>query len=132
MREVKYIADCGKRMLDELNDKNISITTMSRATGLSRTTIYEFVFNGRNTNSNALAKMCAYVGVSADYILGLSKKKKHNGTSIPVSVYEYDRFIGTFPSLKQASEFVGVRVGTASRWLNGRNKNKRYIFKEAE
>lgn len=66
--------DCGKRMQDILNAKNIDITEMSRKTGVSRTAIYNFVYNGIDTSSMRLAKICAYCGVSIDYIMGLKKE----------------------------------------------------------
>ena len=133
MRDVHYIPDCGKRMRDVLNEKNISITEMSRATGMSRTTIYQFVLEGRNTNVRCLAKMCAYAGVSADYIMGLTvKENRRNGKRVPTAVYRGDKCLGVFPSLKSASEFAQVTVASASRVLNGMYKTtKGFSFKEA-
>ena len=61
-----YTPDCGSRMLDVINRKNLNITAMSRCTGIARTTIYDFLYNGTDTTSARLAKMCRYCGVSAD------------------------------------------------------------------
>ena len=69
-----YIPDCGERMRDVLNTKNINLTDMERATGISRSTIYSFVYKGTDISTSRLAKMCAYCGVSTDYILGLKKE----------------------------------------------------------
>ena len=66
--------DCGKRMQDVLNSKNIDITDMAKRTGLSRSTIYYFVYNGTDISSTRLAKICAYCGVSMDYVMGLKKE----------------------------------------------------------
>ena len=72
-KKIYYTPDCGSRMLDVINKKNLNITNMSKCTGISRTTIYAFLYNGTDTTSARLAKMCRYCGVSADYILGLKE-----------------------------------------------------------
>lgn len=73
IKQVYYIPDIGKRLLEVLYEKGITITDMSRGTGIARTTIYEFLYNGRDTTCMRLAKMCRYCGVSTDYILGLKE-----------------------------------------------------------
>lgn len=69
-----YIPDYGKRMQNVFNDKKINLTDMERVTGISRSTIYSFVYNGTDISTSRLAKICAYCGTSADYILGLKKE----------------------------------------------------------
>lgn len=68
-----YIPDCGKRMQDVLNDKHINLTDVERVTGISRSTIYSFVYKGTDISASRLTKICAYCGVSTDYILGLKE-----------------------------------------------------------
>ena len=69
-----YIPDCGKRMQNVLNEKRINLTAMEKVTGISRSTIYSFVYNGTDISTARLAKICAYCGVSMDYVMGLKKE----------------------------------------------------------
>lgn len=71
-KEPMYIMGSGDRLMDIILKKNISLTDISRGTGISRSTIYSFVYDNIDISSARLAKICAYVGVSTDYILGLS------------------------------------------------------------
>lgn len=70
-RKVYYLVSSGKRFLDVINAKNINLTDLSRATKISRATVWNFIYNGMDISSARLAKICAYCGVSTDYILGL-------------------------------------------------------------
>jgi transcriptional regulator with XRE-family HTH domain len=69
------IYGAGQRMLEVILKKNIEITELAHITGLSRTTIYCFLYNGTDISSARLAKLCAAVGVSTDYILGLKREE---------------------------------------------------------
>lgn len=132
--EIFTTPDSGRRLLDVINAKDISLTEMSNSTGLSRSTIYNFLYYGTDISSVRLMKMCAYCGVSMDYILGLTDRKdpRRTGRKVKTAVYDGEKCIGVFPSLNQAAEFVGVKVGCASRVLNGLYKTTRgrYSFKE--
>ena len=70
-REPMYIMGSGDRLMDVILKKDISITAISNATGIARGTIYAFVYENVDISSARLAKICAYVGVSTDYILGI-------------------------------------------------------------
>lgn len=70
-REPLYIMGSGDRLMDEILKKDISLTSISNNTGVARSTIYAFVYENRDISSAKLAKICAYVGVSTDYVLGL-------------------------------------------------------------
>lgn len=73
-RQVFNAYTSGRRLLDIVLEKDINISEMGRKTGLSRTTIYEFLYNGKDISSIRLMKLCAYCGVSMDYIMGLKKE----------------------------------------------------------
>ena len=73
-KEPMYIMGSGDRVMEEILKKNISITDISKATGISRSTIYGFVYNNIDISSARLAKICAYIGISTDYVLGLSRR----------------------------------------------------------
>ena len=66
-----YIMGSGDRLMDVILKKDISITDISKATGIARGTIYSFVYENVDISSARLAKICAYIGVSTDYILGI-------------------------------------------------------------
>lgn len=70
-KEPMYIMGSGDRLMDEILKQDISLTELSRRTGISRSTIYAFVYNNIDISSARLAKLCSAVGVSTDYILGL-------------------------------------------------------------
>lgn len=74
MKHRYLIPNVGKRVQDILNDKDINITDMAARTGVSRTAIYNFVYSGMDISSARLAKICAYCGVSMDYVMGLKKE----------------------------------------------------------
>lgn len=132
--EIFTTPESGKRLLGIINAKNINLTEMANSTGLSRSTIYSFLYNGTDISSMRLMKLCAYCGISTDYVLGMTDRKDPHraGRKVKTAVYDGENCIGVFPSLKQASEFVGVKVGSASRILNGMYKTTRgrYSFKE--
>lgn len=73
VKKCYYMVDAGKRMQDVLNTKDVNLTELSRKTGISRNTVWNFVYNGIDISSARLAKICAYCGVSTDYILGLKE-----------------------------------------------------------
>lgn len=69
------IPDAAKRMRDAILVRNINMTDLAKETKLSRNTICEFIYHGRDISSEKLRRLCVAVGVSADYILGLRTKK---------------------------------------------------------
>lgn len=70
-KQPMYIIGSGERLMDIILEKDITLTELSRSTGISRSTIYSFVYDNIDISSARLAKLCAVVGVSTDYILGL-------------------------------------------------------------
>lgn len=76
-RRVYNICSSGKRMMEAIYEKDVSIHKLSEATGIEESTIYKFLQDGRDISSMRLAKLCAYLGVSMDYIMGLSEGKNN-------------------------------------------------------
>lgn len=74
MKSAGRVSDCGERLRQEILKRDIDLTEMARRIGMSRTTIYNFLYDGTDTSSLRLAKMCRYVGVSMDYIMGLRRE----------------------------------------------------------
>lgn len=70
------IYSSGQRLMEAIYEKDVSITTLSEATGIERSTIYKFLQDGRDISSMRLAKLCSYLGVSMDYIMGLKEENR--------------------------------------------------------
>lgn len=71
-RKVYNVSSSGSRLMEIIYEKDISIHKLAEATGIESSTIYKFLQDGRDISSMRLAKLCAYLGVSMDYIMGLS------------------------------------------------------------
>ena len=69
-----YIPENGKRLWDYILQHDIHITKIAEATGISHATIRDFMYYGGDITSCRLAKICAYCGVSMDYIMGLKER----------------------------------------------------------
>lgn len=53
---------------------DIPLQTISDKTGISRSTIYVFLYNGTDLSSMRLAKICSFLGLSMDYVMGLKQE----------------------------------------------------------
>lgn len=73
-RKSYCIMSAGERVMEKIWEKDIPLQQISNDTGISRSTIYSFLYDGRDISSMRLAKLCAYLGVSMDYVMGLSNK----------------------------------------------------------
>ena len=76
-RRVYNICSSGSRMMEVIFEKNIPIHKLAEDTGIEASTIYKFLQDGRDISSMRLAKLCAYLGVSMDYIMGLKQERNH-------------------------------------------------------
>ena len=72
-RRTYNICSSGKRMMEVIYERGVSIRTLSEATGIEENTIYKFLQDGRDISSMRLAKLCAYLKVSMDYVMGLTE-----------------------------------------------------------
>lgn len=72
-KKFAYTFDAGKRLVQVLNEKDVDRKKMCREIGISRNTLYNFLYDGTDISSARLAVICKYVGVSMDYIMGLKK-----------------------------------------------------------
>ena len=68
------IWECGDRLRQEILKKDINLTDMAKHTGIPRSTVWRFLYRGGDISSLRLAKLCVYVGVSMDYIMGLRRE----------------------------------------------------------
>ena len=71
MGSVKHYPPEGftERLYESVIKSGLEITKISRTTGIPRTSLYAYVFDGVVPNITVLAKMCKLLGVSADYLL---------------------------------------------------------------
>lgn len=60
--------------MERIWELDIPLQTISDKTGISRSTIYAFLYNGTDLNSMRLAKICSLLGLSMDYVMGLKEK----------------------------------------------------------
>lgn len=72
-KRIFYIPGSGKRMRDYALSHGLSFREMSRKTGVSMGTIRDFLYDGKDISSARLAKMCAFCGISMDYVMGLKE-----------------------------------------------------------
>ena len=63
----------GRRFLEKSIEKNIALDELSRRTGISRSTLWNFIYYKGDISSMRLAKLCSVVGCSMDYVMGLKK-----------------------------------------------------------
>lgn len=73
-RRTYNIYSSGRRMMEAIYAKGVTIKELSQHTEIEESTIYKFLQDGRDISSMRLAKLCKYLGVSMDYVMGLKEK----------------------------------------------------------
>ena len=68
------IMSAGERVMERIWELDIPLQTISDKTGISRSTIYAFLYNGTDISSMRLAKICSLLGLSMDYVMGLKQE----------------------------------------------------------
>ena len=68
------IMSAGERVMERIWELDMPLQTLSDRTGVSRSTLYAFLYNGTDLSSMRLAKLCKYLGVSMDYVMGLKQE----------------------------------------------------------
>ena len=68
------IMSAGERVMERIWELDIPLQTISDKTGISRSTIYAFLYNGTDISSMRLAKICSILGLSMDYVMGLKQE----------------------------------------------------------
>lgn len=69
------IWDAGNKVRNEILEKDISFTQLANWTKVPRSTLYELCYHGRDISSARLARICVAVGLSMDYVMGLTNTK---------------------------------------------------------
>lgn len=75
MGRTKGIPNAGKRFWNKALEKGITISDLMVNSGLSKNCISMFIYADSNISSSSLAKLCKYVGISTDYVLGLKENE---------------------------------------------------------
>lgn len=70
---VEWMPATGRRFVEALNKRNMTFRQVCKGTGVSRTSIYNFCYYDADISSKRFAKICEFVGVSTDYVLGIRK-----------------------------------------------------------
>ena len=65
------------RMRGLREDNDLTQTQVASVLGVAQTTYSQYELNQRALPIESLIKLCEFYDVSADYMLGLSKNKKH-------------------------------------------------------
>ena len=73
-RKTYSIMSAGERVMERIWELDIPLQTISDKTGISRSTIYAFLYNGTDLSSMRLAKICSFLGLSMDYVMGLKRE----------------------------------------------------------
>lgn len=68
----------GRRFLEVAFDKSITMKMIEDRTGIPTRVLWNFIYNDADISSKRLAKICACVGVSMDYVCGLTRWKDGN------------------------------------------------------
>ena len=69
------IMRAGERVMERIWELDMPLQTLSDRTGVSRSTLYAFLYNGTDLSSMRLAKVCGVLGLSMDYVMGLKEGK---------------------------------------------------------
>lgn len=69
------IMSAGERVMERIWELDMPLQTISDRTGVSRSTLYAFLYNGTDLSSMRLAKICGVLGLSMDYVMGLKEEK---------------------------------------------------------
>ena len=69
------IMSAGERVMERIWELDMPLQTLSDRTGVSRSTLYAFLYNGTDLSSMRLAKVCGVLGLSMDYVMGLKEGK---------------------------------------------------------
>ena len=74
--KVYYMINAGERLREAMFAKGMTVTALAKESGVNYATLYLFMYNGTDISSARLSRACYALGVSADYILGLTELKE--------------------------------------------------------
>ena len=64
-----------RRLKNAIAKSNLSVTDVQRKSGVSRSTIWGYIFDGVNPSIYTLKRLAITLNVSADYLLGIEGEK---------------------------------------------------------
>ena len=71
VRNTYYCDNQGARLRDVFLQSDLTFAELSRRTGIRPTTIKSFMYYGNDISSVRLMRLCAELGTSMDYVMGL-------------------------------------------------------------
>jgi transcriptional regulator with XRE-family HTH domain len=75
VEECMQMVNLGERLRILRNERNITQTELSKRIGVSKAMISSYELEQRQPSYAVLIKFAAYFGVTADFLLGLEKKR---------------------------------------------------------
>ena len=70
---LEVACDKGRRFLQAVMDRDLSLEQVMKRSGVHRSCIWNFIYNDGDISSLRLAKLCGVVGCSMDYVMGLKR-----------------------------------------------------------
>ena len=76
-RRMRYdeMLDRGKKIYTAMQEKNMTLGMLSKRSGVERTSISRYMYGETELASMRLAKVCATLGISMDYVMGLKSNE---------------------------------------------------------
>ncbi|MCK9199166.1 MAG: helix-turn-helix domain-containing protein [Bacilli bacterium] len=103
---------------------NKSLTQVSIATGIDRTTLCRIENGIRPLSQNKLETLCKYFNVTSDYMLGISKEYNQISNSKKIYNDENNVFYDNIKNLTEdQKEIIEVLIKTFNEKNSNREKN---------
>ena len=136
----------GEKIADRMAEIGISSTDLCKKAGIKATTLSEIITGARkNPTSKVLIALSKGLGVSVDYLLGLSKepsvdanmREKAVSTGVPSDVlsilegiFNDDEYSDLYSTIKEflTSPYIGVFFSSLSQYSSTINDNGEKIY----
>ena len=83
---------CAERLSEQIKKQNLSIRQLAKRMGMTPTTIFRYAKGQRVPRANEILKASDVLGVTCDYLVGLSDDPKK--TSRPSAQPDYQEVLG--------------------------------------
>ena len=75
MRTSYKVDGFDRRLKTAIAESNLSVTEVQRKSGVSRSNMWSYMFDGVNPSVYTLKRLAITLNVSADYLLGIEGRK---------------------------------------------------------
>lgn len=127
----------GERMRIALKAKKTSITDCAKATGIAKTTVANYVNSGCDPTATKLLKIAKYLGVSTDWLMGLSNdmysdkakpEKPRKAMATKTRIIERTVYITPNMTEKDKINFVAEYLGLTREAVGALHSSRNYRF----